>query len=168
MHFLSDAHFHSSLLGGFTVAPTLKNGTRSFNRTSALNRMIRVLSIFGSVELKTFSVLFMSWKNLPLIGCVSEQLNYNSIVRRIYFSFKKSLENLFDTYSVWAQGEHNETLVVLNSNLMIPDLAFLNWDSQQGRDFAMPGSNKKNFNWANIILMLWGKSGIIKFEFKTT
>ena len=26
---------------------------------------------------------------------------------------------------------------------------------------------KINFNQANLILILWGKSGIIKFEFKT-
>ena len=43
----------------------------------------------------------------------------------------------------------------------------LNWDSQQGRDLAMSGRNKKKFNQANLILMLWGKSGIIKFELKT-
>ena len=43
----------------------------------------------------------------------------------------------------------------------------LNWDSQQGRDLATSGHNTKKFNWANLILMLWGKSGIIKFEFKT-
>ena len=42
------------------------------------------------------------------------------------------------------------------------------WDSQQGRDFAKSGHNKKNCNGANFISILWGKSGIIKFEFKTT
>jgi len=58
-------------------------------------------------------------------------------------SVLKKVLKICSIHSVWAQGEHNETLVVLNSNLMIPDLAFLNWESQQGRDFAMPGSNKK-------------------------
>ena len=36
---------------------------------------------------------------------------------------------------------------------------------QQGRKLAKSGSNKKNFNSANLILMSIGKSGIIKFEF---
>ena len=27
--------------------------------------------------------------------------------------------------------------------------------------------SKRNFNWANLILIWWGKSGIVKFEFKT-
>ena len=40
--------------------------------------------------------------------------------------------------------------------------------SQQGRKLAKSGSNKKNFNSANLILMSIGKSGIIKFEFQTT
>ena len=43
-----------------------------------------------------------------------------------------------------------------------------NWDSQQGRELAMSGSNNFFFNSANLILMLIGKSGIIKFEFQTT
>ena len=47
-------------------------------------------------------------------------------------------------------------------------LAFLNWDSQQGRDLSMAGRKKRGFNQANLILILWGKSGIIKFEFKPT
>ena len=34
-------------------------------------------------------------------------------------------------------------------------------------DFAKSGGNKKKFNGANLIFILWGKSGIIKFEFKT-
>ena len=34
-------------------------------------------------------------------------------------------------------------------------LAFQNWDSQQGRDLATSGGNKKNFNWAIIIHILW-------------
>ena len=29
-------------------------------------------------------------------------------------------------------------------------------------------ATKKDFNWANLLLILWGKSGIIKFEFKPT
>ena len=28
-------------------------------------------------------------------------------------------------------------------------------------------ATNKNNNWANLILILWGKSGVIKFEFKT-
>ena len=44
----------------------------------------------------------------------------------------------------------------------------LNWDSQQGRDFATSGDYKKFFDGTNIIFMLWGKSGNIKFELKTT
>ena len=38
----------------------------------------------------------------------------------------------------------------------------------KGRKLAKSGSNKKKFNSANLILMLIGKSGIIKFEFQTT
>ena len=53
---------------------------------------------------------FSSSSGLSQLGSDSLlQFNYNSIVRQIYFSFKKSLKNVFDTYSVWAQGEHNET-----------------------------------------------------------
>ena len=44
----------------------------------------------------------------------------------------------------------------------------LNWDSQQSRDRATSGCNKKNFNLSNLILIFWGKSGIIKLEFKPT
>ena len=36
------------------------------------------------------------------------------------------------------------------------------WDSQQGRYFAM------QLKWTNLIFILWGKTGIIKFEFKNT
>ena len=39
---------------------------------------------------------------------------------------------------------------------------------QQGRELATTGSNIFFFNSANLILMLIGKSGIIKFEFETT
>ena len=41
-------------------------------------------------------------------------------------------------------------------------------NSQQGGELAKSGSNKKNFNSANIILVSIGKSGIVKFEFHTT
>ena len=54
----------------------------------------------------------------------------------------------------------------LISNMKKIGMKLLNWDSQQGRDRATSGSNNKKFNWANIILILWGKSGIVKFEFK--
>ena len=60
--------------------------------------------------------------------------------------------------------------------LLLPDfanslpcwLSQQNWASQQGRKLAKSGSNKKNFNSANLILMSIGKSGIIIFEFQTT
>ena len=44
----------------------------------------------------------------------------------------------------------------------------MNRDSKQGRELEKSGSNKKNFNSANLILMSIGMSGIIKFEFQTT
>ena len=34
-------------------------------------------------------------------------------------------------------------------------------------DFAISGRNNFFFNGANLIFILWGKSGIIKFEFQT-
>ena len=60
--------------------------------------------------------------------------------------------------------------------LLLPDfanflpcwLAQFCWDSQQGRELAKSGSNKKKINNANLILMSIGKSGSIKFEFQTT
>ena len=39
------------------------------------------------------------------------------------------------------------------------------WDSQQDRDRATSGSNKIKFQ-SGQSYSLWGKSGIIKFEFK--
>ena len=61
--------------------------------------------------------------------------------------------------------------------LLRPDVALslpcwlsqLNWDSQQDRDRATSGCNKKKeLNQTNLILILWGRYCIIKFEFKTT
>ena len=52
--------------------------------------------------------------------------------------------------------------------LLLPDFANSlpcwqqNWASQQGRKLAKSGSNKKDFDSANLILMSIGKSGIIK------
>ena len=44
-------------------------------------------------------------------------------------------------------------------NYKVFTLSQLNWDSQQGRDFAKSGRNKKKFNGANLIFIIWGKSG---------
>ena len=44
----------------------------------------------------------------------------------------------------------------------------LNWDSQQGRDRETSGRKKKRFQLGQSYSILWGKSGIIKFEFKPT
>jgi hypothetical protein len=60
----------------------------------------------------------------------------------------------------------HETTVFGLKMMLKSGLEKLNWDSQQGRDLATSGRNKKNFIWADLIFILWGKSGIIKFEFK--
>ena len=58
---------------------------------------------------------------------------------------------------------HEESLVGCLS------LEKLDWDSQQGRDLATSGDYKKiSIGPILILSILWGKSGVIKFEFKTT
>ena len=60
-------------------------------------------------------------------------------------------------------------LAELKKKLLLPDFAnFLPCWLAQSRELAKSGSNKKNFNFANLILMSIGKSGIIKFEFQAT
>ena len=44
----------------------------------------------------------------------------------------------------------------------------LDWDSQLGRNFAKSGRNKKILMGPILFFVIWGKSGIIKFEFRTT
>ena len=85
------------------------------------------------------------------------------------------LEFKFDDTRV-SYWHKNKIGRIENFFLLLPDFAnFLPcwiaqfcWDSQQGRELAKSGSNKKKFNSTDLILMLIGKSGIIKFEFQTT
>ena len=53
-----------------------------------------------------------------------------------------------------------DTKVVLNSNLMISS------DFPQNIEIRLALS-RKNFNGANLIFIICGKPGIVKFEFKT-
>jgi hypothetical protein len=111
------------------------------------------------VHTSCFFCLFQSKKPsefsfLPLLmNCLSKKEIANLKIYSTSISNKQKCCNLFITY----------LLLHISHNI-----AFLNWDSQQDRDLATSGRNKKNFNWANLILMLWGKSGVIKFEFKPT
>ena len=83
------------------------------------------------------------------------------------------LEFKFDDtrLSYWHKNKIGRTgffLLLLDFANSLPCwLSQQNWAGQQGRKLAKSGSNKNDFNSANLVLILIGKPGIIRFEFQT-
>ena len=89
------------------------------------------------------------------------------------------LKKTLPTTCTWEyvhEDENYETKIVLNSNLIIPDfphsmkirLAPLKMRQPTGHRLYNVRMQGLFFNGANLISILWGKSGFIKFEFKHT
>ena len=126
---------------------------------------------------KIFSVTNMRFwiENSVIKRNLSDPLLLKTVPRLGWAPWNLScLEFKFDDtrLSYW----HKNKIGRIEKKMLLPDfanslpcwLSQQNWASQQGRKLAKSGSNKKNFNSANLILMSIGKSGIIKFEFQTT